>query len=270
MLRHIGFAVAGSLALAGLSVAPAFASSGPAPYTNGELVRFQGQSAVYQVQNSGMVWIPNAAMFNAMGLHWSAIQVLPDGIPHPPIQFIDYLRLATNTRYPYQLNDNGTVSPILPGSTPFTQNQFDNPNLPGPFYPVSTLPGPLVPLNAPNARYALPPIGSLVRHAGQSAIYLRTTRGYFSWIPSAALFNAAGFKWSQVKTVPDNILLNAASPKTLIHVAGSPKVYDILNGTLHWIPSGKDFASWGFSWNSLLSVQSLPYPIGSPLTARPQ
>ena len=269
MLRHIGFAVAGSLALAGLSVAPAFASSGPAPYTNGELVRFQGQSAVYQVQNSGMVWIPNAAMFNAMGLHWSAIQVLPDGIPHPPIQFIDYLRLATNTRYPYQLNDNGTVSPILPGSTPFTQNQFDNPNLPGPFYPVSTLPGPLVPLNAPISQYALPPSGSLVRHAGQSAIYLRTTRGDFSWIPSAALFNAAGFQWSQVVTVPDNILLNAGSPKTLIHVAGSPKVYDILNGTLHWIPSWADFTSWGFSANAIQSVNYLPYPIGAPLTTQP-
>ncbi len=40
MLRQIGLAVAGPLALAGWSVAPAFASSGP--YTNGELVRLEG------------------------------------------------------------------------------------------------------------------------------------------------------------------------------------------------------------------------------------
>lgn len=43
MIRQIGLAVAGSLALAGWSVTPTFASSGPSPYTNGEFVRFQGQ-----------------------------------------------------------------------------------------------------------------------------------------------------------------------------------------------------------------------------------
>jgi hypothetical protein len=283
MLRRLALAVSGAMGLAAASVSPVMAASPPSPYTNGALVQFQGNPAIYQVHipsyiktitnvhtDISMTWIPNAATFNAMGLNWSQVHVLPAGIPQPRIQFIEYLRLATNNKYPYQLNDNGTVSPILPGSTPSTQNPFDDPNLPGPFYPVSQLPGPLLPLNSSGSQYSLPPIGSVVRHAGQSAIYLRTPRGDFSWIPSSSLFNAAGFQWSQVKTVPDNILLNAGSPKTVVHVVGSSKVYATINDTLHWIPSSQDFASWGFSWNSLQTVQSLPYPVGAPLTASPQ
>ena len=116
-------------------------------------------------------------------------------------------------------------------------------------------------LNSPGSQYSLPPIGSLVRHKGQSAIYLRISMGGFLWIPSVAIFNAVDYHWPHVDTVPDNILVNAGSPKTLVRVAGSPTPYALLNATLHIILSWSDFQNWGFSANAIQPVHYLPFSI---------
>jgi hypothetical protein len=240
MLRQIGLTVAGSLALAGLTVAPAFASSGPSPYTNGELVRFQGQPQVYQViaTSTGPVlgWISSSAVFNANGYQWSQVHVLPNGIPRPP----DNDWLAPQ----YAAGAGGWQSGVIPSpaSIPVTES----------------MPG-----------------SGLIRYPGQSAVYLIThgPRGHdgrIRWIPSSAVFNAAGYSWSQVRTVPSAWLVKPGTPMILFRVTGTTKVYAFLNGSLHWIPSSHDFTTWGYNWQSVLPVHYLPYPIGSPLTITPQ
>jgi hypothetical protein len=246
MLRRMALAVAGAIGLAGVSVSPVLAASVPAtPYTKGELVQFQGQAAIYQVRStaSGLVlgWIPTSASFQAAGFQWSQVHRLPNGIPRPS----DKEWLALNT-----FGGRGAISSPLPWDTGVVSSSA--------YIPITE---------------SLPSSG-LIRYPGHSAIYVITKEPLgkdfrIRWIPSAAIFNAAGYSWSQVKTVPSGWLVKPGAPMTLLRVTGTTKVYALLNGLLHWIPSGQDFTGWGYNWQSVQTVRYLPYPVGAPLTSLP-
>ncbi len=245
MLRRMALAVAGSIGLTGASVSPVLAASAPSPYTNGELVQFQGQPQVYQVRStsSGLVlgWIPASAAFQSAGFQWSQVHMLPNGIPRPKNK--EWLALGT-------FGGRGALPSKLPWETGAVSSTT--------WIPLTeSMPG-----------------SGLIRYSGHSAIYLITKEPLgkdfrIRWIPSAAVFNAAGYSWSQVKTVPSNWLVKPGAPMSLMRATGTTKVYALLNGVLHWIPSGQDFTSWGYNWQSVQTVHYLPYPVGAPLTSPP-
>jgi hypothetical protein len=124
------------------------------------------------------------------------------------------------------------------------------------------------------------PNGLIVGLPHQSPLYVYQS-GHLHWIASAAIFRAAGYSFNNVYLGGDPHLPNTApwgdtlpsspgAPKTLLRVIGTAKIYSLINGTLHWIPSWADFTSWGFSPNAIQPVHYLPYPIGTALTTLPQ
>ena len=223
------------------SVSPVSAASAPNPYTNGELVHFQGQAAIYQASSfdchrPGPGMDTSLTDFQAAGFQWSRVHVLPNGIPRP--QDKEWLVFGTRR--------SGFPVGVIPAPTsiPVTES----------------MPG-----------------SGLIHFPGQPAIYLITHEPprndpRIRWIPSAVVFNAAGYSWSQVKTVPSVWLVEPGAPMSLLRVTGTTKVYapPPLNVCLHWIRSGKDFAASRYNGQSVQTVHYLPYFVGSPLTAAPQ
>ena len=144
MLRRLALTVAGAIGLAGVSVSPVLAASPPSPYTNGELVQFQGQPQVYQVRStsSGLAlgWRSSAADFRSAGFQWSQVHVLPNGIPRPTDK--------------YWLASGYGGGPENSTSTPWNARGIPAPAS----IPVTeSMPG-----------------SGLIRYPGQSAIYLIT------------------------------------------------------------------------------------------------
>lgn len=278
MLRRVALAVSGAIGLAAVSVSPVLAASPPSPYTNGALVKFQGQSAVYLVKNDQLHWIMNGNLLHDLGYHWSDIHVFPTGVPRPITGMaVRFLQLSGH-KTTYYLSPYGKLY-----QEPDPYPQFYNPPSPNPSntYSVSALPSSVSPWIRGYMNSVVPslPNGIVVGLPHQSPLYVYGS-GHLHWIPSAAIFHAAGYSFSNVYlggdphlpgTAPWGDILPASpgTPKTLLRVVGTPRVYDLLNGTLHAIPSWSDFKNWGFSVNAIQPVHYLPYPIGSPLTSQP-
>ena len=176
------------------SVSPVSAASVPNPHTNGELVHFQGQAAIYQASSfdchrHGPGMDTSLTDFQAAGFQWSRVHVLPNGIPRP--QDKEWLVFGTRR--------SGFPVGVIPAPTsiPVTES----------------MPG-----------------SGLIHFPGQPAIYLITHEPprndpRIRWIPSAVVFNAAGYSWSQVKTVPSVWLVEPGAPMSLLRVTGTTKVY---------------------------------------------
>ncbi|MCL4352163.1 MAG: hypothetical protein M1318_05900 [Firmicutes bacterium] len=76
---------------------------------------------------------------------------------------------------------------------------------------------------------------------------------------------------------PASIPVTESMPGSgLIRYPGQSAIYLITKESqgrdfrVRWIPSGQDFAAWGYNWQSVQTVHYLPYPVGTPLTVAPQ
>ncbi len=122
------------------------------------------------------------------------------------------------------------------------------------------------------------PSGTLLRAAGQSAIYL-VMQGVLRHIASWSVFTQMGFSAARVQQVSQ---ISGSWPQgpalttpvsyypsgTLLRQTGTPSVYMVQNGTLEHVMSASVLLGMGYSWNQVQDVPSLPgMPAGAPLSS---
>jgi probable HAF family extracellular repeat protein len=72
-------------------------------------------------------------------------------------------------------------------------------------------------------------------------------------IPNPSVFEAGGYKWSEIKTVSDNVM-NKIPDTALIKSPIDAKVYLVKDGTKQWIPDEKTFLDTGYKWNDIVLI----------------
>ncbi len=273
--QYIASLAAGAILAVGFASTPTFAAS-TGSYTNGTIVQFQGQSPVYLVNNGTLHWISSPALFSDLGYQWSQVKVYPYSVPRPPAGMaVRYLKVKGQSTL-YYLSPYG----LYPLPDPHEEYRMPSANPPSQdIYTVASLPESVSTWQAGYDFTIVPsiPSGVLIGTPNSSDIYV-AENGHLHWIPSAAIFNASGYQWSQVYKGGDphltltnpwnNVLpISPGTPKELLQVKGTSKIYALMNGSLHWIPSWSQFQSFGFQPSGIQPVNYLPYPIGSPLTS---
>ncbi len=272
-LKKVGIGSLGIFATLGLST-PAFAASASTPptYTPGTLVQFAHSPTVFLVGQHTLHWVPNPRVLYALGDSWAQVLHQATSSGRPPIgSSVTYFQVQGQTPIYY--------SPVIhPGhvyAMPFPSNYqtTGSPNPTSPYQPPSSavhsvatmgdLPG--TPTSWPQNKQAITPYEpmGLVQVAGQSPVYFFNGIANH-WIPSAALFLAAGYTWNAIHVLPA-LQYPTGFPTTLVQARSSTKVYVLSHGQLHWIPSAAMFQALGYRWNEVTSVNRLPYPIGSPI-----
>lgn len=92
--------------------------------------------------------------------------------------------------------------------------------------------------------------GDLVRAIGGSKVYV-IKNGKKRWIPTAAAFNASGYKWADIKDTSASDV-SGTKDTALFRAEGDPKVYILAsNGKRRHIPNPEVFASYGFDWGEV-------------------
>ncbi|PSR35490.1 MAG: hypothetical protein C7B46_00420 [Sulfobacillus benefaciens] len=105
-----------------------------------------------------------------------------------------------------------------------------------------------------------------VLHLSNNPQYYIAKNDTLHWIPNPQTFNALGLSWSHTVTV-SALPLPIGTPVTLIKLANSPKIYQEQGDALHWIPTAQMFDNLGYQWSNVFTVNSLPFPVGTPDTA---
>lgn len=115
---------------------------------------------------------------------------------------------------------------------------------------VTSTPGPTpAPSSSTSASY---PDGTLLRASDAAEVYV-IRDGNKVWVKSAEEFNAAGYKWSDVKVVSGEVLKAVGSVK-LIRVAGDPRVYVLHNSKKTHVKSAEEFNAAGYKWENIVLV----------------
>ena len=92
--------------------------------------------------------------------------------------------------------------------------------------------------------------GDLIRAIAGTKVYV-IKNGKKRWIPTAAAFNASGYKWAEIKDVGASDV-SGTKDITLFRAEGDPKVYILAsNGKRRHIPNPEVFASYGFDWGEV-------------------
>ncbi len=104
----------------------------------------------------------------------------------------------------------------------------------------------------------------LLRAVGSHKVY-KINNGKRSWIKTAGEFNAAGYKWKDIKDVSPEDLASYQNEVSseLLRATGSYKVYIIENGKKRWIKTVREFNAAGHKWENVeeVAVQDLDdYP----------
>ncbi len=98
-----------------------------------------------------------------------------------------------------------------------------------------------------------PANGTLIRERNADAVYV-VYGGVPYHIPSPAVFDALGFQWQSVLTIPAGSiggLRTFPADGTLLREFSAPEVYLAQNGSLNHVPSQQEFEARGFSWANI-------------------
>ena len=95
----------------------------------------------------------------------------------------------------------------------------------------------------------------LLRAVGSHKVY-KINNGKRHWIETAGEFNAAGYKWKDIKDVSPEVLASYQNEVSsgLLRATGSHKVYIIENGKKRWIKTAGEFNAAGHRWGDVEDV----------------
>ena len=95
----------------------------------------------------------------------------------------------------------------------------------------------------------------LLRAIGSNKVY-KVNNGKRRWIETAGEFNAAGYKWKDIKDVSSETLASYQNEvlSELLRATGSHKVYIIENGKRRWIKTAGEFNAAGHRWEDVEDV----------------
>ncbi len=108
---------------------------------------------------------------------------------------------------------------------------------------------------------------TFVRINNGRAVYYNN-HGTYQWVPNPTIFYALGGHWNMVRNV-SQLPETVGKPITVIRLQNHKAVYAIQGSALHWIPSPAVFYRLGYTWGEVVSVQRLPFPIGTPESGFP-
>jgi len=110
--------------------------------------------------------------------------------------------------------------------------------------------------------------GTLIMGSG-AKVYV-VLNGYRYHIPNPETFDALGYQWDKILSLPDyevNAIPEATPFPSVVPVSGplnypdgtlvkglTSKVYVVLNDCRHWIPDQATFKAMGYDWGKLLSL----------------
>lgn len=93
------------------------------------------------------------------------------------------------------------------------------------------------------------PDGTLIKYSDSPKVYV-VKNGNQVWIQTLEEFNAAGYKWENVKVIAAAVKKEVGSV-TLLRADGDNKVYVIHNNKKKHIPSAKAFNDAGYKWEDI-------------------
>ena len=98
-------------------------------------------------------------------------------------------------------------------------------------------------------------ITELLRAVDSHKVYI-IENGKRRWIETAGEFNAAGYKWKDIKDVSPEVLASYQNEVSsgLLRATGSHKVYIIENGKKRWIKTAGEFNTAGHRWEDVENV----------------
>ena len=98
-------------------------------------------------------------------------------------------------------------------------------------------------------------VTELLRAVGSYKVY-KIDNGKKRWIKTAGEFNAAGYKWKDIKDVSSETLASYQNEVSfeLLRATGSYKVYKIENGKKRWIKTAEEFNAAGHKWGDVEEV----------------
>ncbi|MEK7067030.1 MAG: carboxypeptidase regulatory-like domain-containing protein [Patescibacteria group bacterium] len=112
----------------------------------------------------------------------------------------------------------------------------------------------------------------LIQIEGDPRVYI-VANNFKRHIPSPSVFNAYGYKWSDIKKISSAEAAKFATT-VLIRAKNDTKVYAVANGKRKWITSAEEFNKNGYKWNAIAEVNASELAayadggIGNQITAR--
>ncbi len=106
----------------------------------------------------------------------------------------------------------------------------------------------------------------LYRKTNDPKVYVQGNDGTLSWVKTIEEFNAAGYKWSDVKVVSGTefakMKISEGVPvsATLFRKANDPKVYvQGSDGTLSWVKTIEAFNAAGYKWTDVKTISGAEF-----------
>jgi len=115
---------------------------------------------------------------------------------------------------------------------------------------------------------ALPVSAKLYRKASDPKVYVQGSDGTLTWVKTLEEFNAAGYRWSDVKVISGSefaqmkISGEGATPiaGALYRKASDPKVYvQGSDGALTWVKTLEEFNAAGYSWSDVKLISGTEF-----------
>lgn len=112
----------------------------------------------------------------------------------------------------------------------------------------------------------------LIQIEGEPRVYI-VANNFKRHIPSPSVFNAYGYKWSDIKKVSSTEAAKFATT-ALIRAKNDAKVYAVANGKRKWITSAEEFNKNGYKWDAIAEVNASDLAVytdgevGNQITAR--
>lgn len=98
------------------------------------------------------------------------------------------------------------------------------------------------------------PDGTLIKIPDNPNVYV-IVNGKRKLIPNPETFVSYNYNWNDV-IIAETVTVNIYPEVTLIRAEGDDRIYQIVDGKKHWIPSAETFLNYGFDWSDVVNVNA--------------
>jgi hypothetical protein len=254
----------------------------PPPTTDGSLLKGSG-NAIYVMKGGLKRHVPSGATFEAMGYRWSNVNVVANSVlasiptGNPLLDVLATGNLLRGSGSAVYVMESGRKRHVA-GTSVMSACGYgwdavysvSNSRLSA--IPTGT------PLNGVPCPRLSPPTGRLLQGSG-NAVHV-ASYGLKRHIPSAATFEAMGYKWGNVNRLPTSSLaavptgtplLNALADGNLLQGTG-PAVYVMQGGTKRHVASPSVMSACGYERDAVRFISNArlsSIPSGASLTGPP-
>jgi hypothetical protein len=235
----------------------------PTAPEDGTLIKETGSDTVSVVYGGAAFRVPDRPTFEEMGFDWSAVQTVPEGtlekLPSSPPRDMIFREFRSQQEWylsgglKYQLSsDTEREALIASGRVPGGTT--------------------LVPTGALARTPAAPEDGTLMKEAGADTVFVVYGGARFQ-VPSRAAFEAMGFDWDHVQTVPAGTTakLPLTPPReTVLREFRTDQAWYVSGGVKYPVSSERERAAHMASGRFLTDTMTVPAGALSQIPTAPQ